>query len=262
MPKFSANIEMMFRELPFIERVGAAARAGFRAIEAPWPFAPGLDAFSAAVKAAGVEMVELNIPTGDILQGGFGLASVPGRQAQFREAVEEGRRWALTLGARKLNVLAGFQAPWASRQQVLETLAENLDYAARTLADDGIMVLMEACNRRERPGYVIGNTAEVLEVMTLAGHGNIRIEHDIYHLQIAEGDLAINLRRYRDFIGHIQFADTPGRHEPGTGEINFPFIFNVIDEIGYTDWCGAEYFPSTSRTEDSLGWFAPYRDRQ
>ena len=262
MPRFSANIDFMFRERPVLERLSAARAAGFRAIEMPWPYVVDLDDFDAARRKAGVKVVEFNIPTGDILSGGYGLASVPGREKEFQAAVETGREWALRLDCQKLNVLAGFQVPWASRDDVIDTFIGNLRYAAKRLADDGISVLVEACNRRERPGYVIATTNEALNSVQRASLPNVKIEHDLYHLQIAEGDLVDRMRKVFDFIGHIQFADTPGRHEPGTGEINYPFVFSAIDKLGFDGWCGAEYLPTTARTEDSLGWFAPYREQQ
>ncbi len=259
MPRFSANIAMLFRERPFLKRLGAARAAGFEAVEMPFPYEAPLDDLERAREAAGVEIVEFNIPAGDVLEGGYGYAAVPGREARFCEAVEEGRAWALRLGCRRLNVLAGHQAPWLERGPALEALAQSLGYAAERLAGDGITVLLEAVNRRERPNYLIATTDEALEAMALAGHDNIRLEHDLYHLQIMEGDLTRRLERVCDRIGHIQFADSPGRHQPGSGEINYDHIFAVIDRLDYDGWCGAEYIPSTPRTEDSLAWFEPYR---
>ncbi len=262
MPRFSANIAMMFREHAFIDRVAAARDAGFAAVEMPFPYEAPLEEWEAARRETGMEIVEFNIPAGDVLEGGYGYAAVPGREERFREAVEVGREWALRLGCTKLNVLAGYQAPWLPRAAALEALAASLRYAAGRLADDGITVLLEAVNRRERPGYLIATTEEALEAMAMAGNIGLALEHDLYHLQIMEGDILTRLAAVGDFIGHIQFADVPGRHEPGTGEMNYPRIFEAIDASGYTGWCGAEYFPSTERTEDSLGWFEPYRDRQ
>ncbi len=259
MPRFSANIAMLFRERPFLERLGAARAAGFEAVEMPFPYGAPIEDLERAREAAGVEIVEFNIPAGDVLEGGYGYAAVPDREARFREAVEEGREWALRLGCRRLNVLAGHRAPWLERGPALEALARSLGYAAERLAGDGITVLLEAVNRRERPGYLIATTDEALEALAMAGHDNIRLEHDLYHLQIMEGDLTRRLERVCDLLGHIQFADSPGRHEPGSGEINYGFLFAVIDRLDYDGWCGAEYIPSTPRTEDSLAWFEPYR---
>lgn len=262
MPKFSANIDFLFKELPLLDRLAAAKKAGFRAVEMPWPYVADLSEFAAAREAADIAVVEFNIPTGDLLAGGYGLAGVPGRQNAFKEAVEEAREWALRLECRQLNVLAGFQVPWASRAAVIDVFVENLIYAADRFADDGISMLVEACNRRERPGYLIATTDEAMEVISMAQRPNIYLEHDIYHLQISEGDLADRMKKTFDFIGHIQFADTPGRHEPGTGEINYPFIFSLIDSLGFKGWCGAEYVPTTARTQDGLSWMEPYLDSQ
>jgi len=262
MPRFSANIDFLFREHPFLDRLKAARQAGFAGVEMPSPYGVSLDEMDAARRAAGVEIIEFNIPTGDLMSGGYGLAGVPGREKEFEAAVEIGREWALRLDCRRLNVLAGFQVPWASRDDALATYVRNLAYAADRLAADGIGVLVEACNRRERPGYLLGTSNEALNAVQRSGRVNVKVEHDLYHLQIAEGDLIDRMGKVLDFIGHIQFADAPGRHEPGTGELNYPGIFAAIDRLGFDGWCGAEYHPTTARTEDSLGWFAPYRQQQ
>jgi len=262
MPRFSANIEFLFVERPYLGRLSAARAAGFTAIEMCWPYVVDLVELDAARRDHDLRVVDFNIPTGDLLSGGYGLAGVPGRQNEFKEAVETGREWALRLGSERLSVVAGFQMPWGSRDDALKTLAENLHFAADRLSPDGITVLLEACNRRERPGYVIGSTNEALTTIQQADHPNIRLGHDLYHLQICEGDLVDRFRKVIDFVGHIQFADVPGRGEPGTGEINYDFVFAEIDKLGYGGWCGAEYKPSTARTEDSLGWFSPYRQLQ
>src|SRR5690606_25481194 len=190
---------------------------------------------------------------------GPGLAAMPGREAEFAKATAEAHVYAEALRPRNVNVLAGWPPAELPRETCLAALARNLAHAAEVMAGIGVRVVTEAVNRRDRPGYFLGTTAEALEAIDRAGHANLGLEYDIYHMQIMEGDLAPTIKRHVARIGHIQFADTPGRHEPGTGEINFPFLFDAIEAAGYDGWLGAEYVPSTERTEDSLGWFVPYR---
>lgn len=262
MPRFSVNIDFLFREYPLLERLAAARDAGFLAVEIPWPYLMRLDDLDQARRAAQVEIVEINIPAGDLLDGGYGIACVPGREKEFEKALKTGLEWALRLDCKRLNILAGYQPPWASREHATETYVRNLAYAADRSAEHGITLLVEACNRRERPNYLVGTSNEALAIVQGAARSNVKIEHDLYHLQIAEGDLMDRIRKIHDFIGHIQFADVPGRHEPGTGEINYASVFAAIDQLGFKGWCGAEYYPTTQRTADSLHWFEPYRAAQ
>jgi len=257
MLRFSANISMLFCERPFPERFAAARAAGFDAVEMQFPYDMPVEDIAAAREAAGIEFVVFNLPVGDMTRGGPGLAAMPGREADFAAAVEEGRRYAQVLAPRNINVLAGWPPADVPRQRCFETLARNLRLAAEVMAGIGVRVTVEAVNTRDRPGYFLTRTDEAVAAIEAADHPNLGLEHDLYHMQIMEGDLIPTLARHCERIAHIQFADTPGRHEPGTGEINFANVFAAIEEMGYDGWLGAEYRPC-GRTEDSLGWMQPW----
>jgi len=257
MLRFSANISMLFCERPFPERFAAARDAGFDAVEMQFPYDMPVDDIAAARQAAGIGFVVFNLPVGDMTRGGPGLASVPGREDEFRAAVDQGLRFARALKPRNINVLAGWPPAEMVRARCFETLVSNVRLAAEAMAEIGVRVTVEAVNTRDRPGYFLSRTEDAVAVIEAADHANLGLEHDLYHMQIMEGDLIPTLTRYRDKIAHIQFADTPGRHQPGTGEINFAGVFAAIEDLGYDGWLGAEYRP-TGRTEDSLGWMQPY----
>ncbi|GAA0531813.1 MULTISPECIES: hydroxypyruvate isomerase family protein [Pigmentiphaga] len=258
MIRFSANLSMLFLEVPELERPAAARRAGFDAVEVQFPYDHEAARWRDALHAAGVELALCNVPAGDLMAGGQGLAAVPGREAAFREAVAQAAKVAQVLRPRNVNVLAGCPGPEHDRERCLDTLAGNLAHAAQVLGDLGMGVVTEAVNTVDRPRYLIDTTRAALDVIDRAGHPNLRIQYDLYHMQIMEGDLIRSLRTHCARIGHIQFADTPGRHEPGTGEIHFPNVFAALDELPYDGFVGAEYVP-TGRTEDTLAWMAGRR---
>ncbi len=254
MPRFSSNISMMFLEYDLLDRFQAAQNAGFGAIEIQFPYDTSVADLLIAKEDAGVDITVLNIGVGDLISGGPGIAAVPGREDHFKAAVDEAYDYAATLKPITMNVLSGWPPMEDfTREQCLDVLASNLNYAAAAFDDTGATVLTEAVNNKDRPGYLINHTAEALDVIDRAGHANLKIEYDLYHMQIMEGDLVNTLRETLDRIGNIQFADTPGRHEPGTGEINFPYIFDALDDMGWEGYLAAEYNPS-GRTEDTLGW--------
>lgn len=257
MLRFSANISMLFCERPFLERFAAARDAGFDAVEMQFPYDMPVADIVAAREAAGIDFVVFNLPVGDMTRGGPGLASVPGREDGFRAAVADGLRFARALKPRNINVLAGWPPAEMAPARCFETLVSNVRLAAEAMAEIGVRVTVEAVNTRDRPGYFLSRTQDAVAVIEAANHANLGLEHDLYHMQIMEGDLIPTLTRYRDKIAHIQFADTPGRHQPGTGEINFAGVFAAIEDLGYDGWLGAEYRP-TGRTEDSLGWMRSY----
>lgn len=257
MLRFSANISMLFSERDFYDRFAAARDAGFDAVEMQFPDDYPLEKLAAARDAAGIPFAVFNLPVGDMRSGGPGLIAVPGREAEFRQAVATVRDYAEVLRPRNVNALAGWPSADLDRQECLDTLARNLAYAAEVMAEIGVGVTTEAVNTRDRPGYLLNTTAQAVAVLEAAGHPGLGLEHDFYHMQIMEGDLLATFERYRDRISHIQFADTPGRHEPGTGEINYSFLFDAIERLGFDGWLGAEYTP-TARTEDTLGWMQPY----
>ncbi len=258
MPRFSANISMLFQEHDFLDRFQAAKDAGFGAIEVQFPYDIEPKDLLAAKENAGVEITVINIDAGDLTSGGPGLAAMPGRQDQFKEAVEQAHNYAGILKLVNMNVLSGWPPmDQFSRDECLEVLAGNLNYAAEALADTGTKVLVEAVNTYDRPGFLLYTSAQAIDVIKAANHQNLALEYDLYHMQIMEGNLVNRMSEILDHIGHIQFADTPGRHEPGTGEINYPFVFEALDKMGWSGWLGAEYDP-TGSTEESLGWLEPY----
>lgn len=253
MIRFAANLSMLFLEVPALERPAAARRAGFDAVEIQFPYDHEPARWRDALRAAGVELALCNVPAGDLTSGGPGLAGVPGREAAFREAVAHAARVAQVLRPRRVNVLAGCPGPEHGRERCLDALAANLAHAAQVMAGLGIGVVTEAVNTVDRPGYLIDTTRAALDAIDRAGHANLGIQYDLYHMQIMEGDLIRSLRTHCARIGHIQFADNPGRHEPGTGEIHFANVFAALDELPYDGFVGAEYVPS-ARTEDTLAW--------
>ncbi|NQV57751.1 MAG: TIM barrel protein [Rhodospirillales bacterium] len=258
MPRFSANISMMFSEVEFLDRFQAARNAGFGAIEIQFPYGFAVDALKAAKIEAGVEITVINIGAGDLTTGP-GLAALPGAEDEFKRAVDQACIYAAQLKPLTMNVLAGWPPmDQFERSQCLDVLANNITFAGEALSNLGVKVLIEAINTKDRPGFLVTTTTEAVGVIENAGHPNLGIEYDIYHMHIMEGDLIATMKANLDKIGHIQFADTPGRHAPGTGEIPFSDLFAAIDDMGWTGWLGAEYIPS-GRTEDSLDWLQPYK---
>lgn len=248
----------MFLEYDLIDRFQAAKEAGFGAVEIQFPYGTPLADLVAAKEDNGVEITVFNVGVGDLEQGGVGLAAMPGREDAFKKAVDEARKYADRLKPLNVNILAGWPPMERfSREQCLDLLASNARYAAAALEETGAKTLVESVNTKDRPGYLIHTTEQALEIVARADHPNLAIEYDIYHMQIMEGDLAATIESNLANIGHIQFADTPGRHEPGTGEINFPYLFQAIDDMGYSGWLAAEYSPQ-GKTEDGLAWLQPY----
>ena len=206
------------------------------------------------MEAAGLAVSVVNVPAGDMLAGGPGLAATPGREADFRAAVETAREVAKALRPRNVNVLTGYpERHGYERERCLETLADNLRIAAELMGEIGVGVVVEAVNTVDRPGFLLSTSEQALEAIERAGHGNLGLEHDLYHMDIMEGRLIPRLEEIVPRIGHIQFADNPGRREPGTGAIDFPAVFAALDRLGYGGWVAAEYWPSRT-TEETLGW--------
>ena len=254
MPRFSANISMLFSERAWLDRPAAAAAAGFGAIEIQFPYDRPADDWRRAIEAAGLAVSVINLPVGDMLAGGPGLAATPGRQAEFRAAVETARDVAAALRPANVNVLTGYpERHGHERGRCLDTLAENLRLAADIMGGIGVGTVVEAVNAVDRPGFLLSNSEQALDVIDRAGHDNLALEHDLYHMDIMEGRLIARLEEIAPRIGHVQFADNPGRHEPGTGTIDFPAVFAALDRLGYGGWTAAEYLPSRT-TEETLGW--------
>ncbi len=258
MPRFSANISMLFREHELLDRVRTARRAGFEAVEVQFPYDIAVEDWRDVKRRARMPIALFNIGAGDLTTGGPGLAAVPGRESAFGEAVSAAARYAEALKPESVNVLPGAPGDEFERERCMATLAANLNHAATVMADLGVRVVVEPVNTRDRPGFFLSNSSDALCAIDWAGHANLALQYDVYHMQIMEGDLSATLERIVGRIGHVQFADPPGRHEPGTGEVNFPRLFETLDRLGYDGWVGAEYVPS-GPTEETLEWFEPYR---
>jgi hydroxypyruvate isomerase len=258
MPRFAANLTMLFTEVPFLERFDAAARAGFRAVEFVSPYEhPAADVAHAA-RGAGVETVLFNLPAGDWARGDRGMACDPSRLGEVREGVERALAYADALGCTRLHCMAGIRPPGVPETALREGYLASLRLAGRALAARGITLLVEGINGRDMPGYYLGSSRQAFELIEAAGVPNLYYQYDVYHMQIVEGDLAATLERRIERIGHVQIADPPGRHEPGTGEVSFSFLLRHLDRIGYRGWVGCEYRPRAG-TVAGLSWMDPWR---
>lgn len=259
MPKFSANISMLFRERPLLERFAAARAAGFAAVEIQFPYDTPLPHLVRAKDEAGVAVDLINLPAGDFSTGVRGIAGLPDprRAAEFREAVKKGRDYAQALGARKANVLAGLLPADAKRQDCIAQLVENLVHAAEALNPFGIRVVVEAINLHDVPGFLVNLTPDALEIAERAhaagGKRDIGVQADLYHMTRMGEEIPAALLKLGPRLGHIQFADVPGRGEPGSGALDWTRLFAAVDRAGYTGFSAAEYNP-TRRTEETLGW--------
>jgi hydroxypyruvate isomerase len=258
MPKFAANLSMLFTEHDFLDRFQAAADAGFTAVEFLFPYEFQPDEIAARLTAADLQLVLHNFPPGNWEAGERGIAILPDRVAEFRSGVDWAVAYAMELGCPQLNCLAGLAPEGADPALLRATLVDNLKYAAERLERAGLRLLVEAINTRDMPGFFLNHSDQAIAVMDEVGVDNLFLQYDIYHMQVMEGDIANRLARLLPRIGHIQIADTPGRHEPGTGELNYPFLFGHLDRIGYDGFVSAEYRPVAS-TEAGLDWFAAAR---
>jgi len=253
MPKFAANLSMLFTEVPFLDRFECAAKAGFTAVEFLFPYAFSAQDIKARLDGNGLELVLHNLPAGNWDAGERGIACLPDRMAEFRAGVGQAIEYATALGVPQLNCLAG-KAPAGIDEAVLrQTFVANLKFSAAALKQAGLKQLIEPINSYDIPGFYLNRTAQALAILDEVGADNAFVQYDIYHAQRMEGELAATMQKHLARIGHIQLADNPGRNEPGTGEINWPFLFAHLDRIGYTGWVGCEYKPATT-TEAGLGW--------
>ena len=253
MPSFSANLSLLFGEVDFPARFERAAAAGFRGVECHFPYDYRPETLRACLDRHALEQVLFNLPAGDWTAGERGIACLPGREAEFAAGLERAIAYAHALGCPRLNCLVGIPPPGLDPERAHETLIGNLRLAAERLAEAGIVLLVEPINTRDMPGFLISRSEAALALFEAAGHPNLALQYDIYHMQVMEDDLAMTLERLLPRIGHLQVADAPGRHEPGTGEIHYPFLFKHLDRLGYRGWVGAEYWPA-STTEAGLGW--------
>ena len=253
MPRFAANLSMLFTEAPFLDRFELAARAGFTAVEFLFPYAWPAEEIRQRLAANGLTLILHNLPAGDWDAGERGIACLPERVSEFREGVAKAIGYAKALGVGQLNCLAG-KAPAGVPDALLrQTFVGNLRFAAAELKKAGLRLLIEPVNTFDIPGFYLNRTAQAVSILDEVGADNAFVQYDSYHAQRMEGELAATMQRYLPRIGHVQIADNPGRNEPGTGEINYPFLFAHLDRIGYGGWIGCEYKPAAA-TEAGLGW--------
>ena len=270
MPRFAANLSMLYPELPFLERFGAAARDGFKAVEYLFPYAFAAEDILAQLKAHGLTQALFNAPPGGTdaasiaqaweVAGDRGTASLPGREAEFRAGIALALQYARVLDCPRIHLMAGMLPAGADRALHQATYIANLRWAAAEAAREGRDVLIEPINQRDMPGFFLSRQDDAHAVIAEVGAPNLKVQMDLYHLQIVEGDVAMKLRQYLPTgrVGHLQIAGVPQRHEPDLGELNFDYLFSVIDELGYQGWVGCEYRPARGATpggtSEGLGW--------
>jgi hydroxypyruvate isomerase len=257
MPQFAANLTMLFTESLFMERFGLAKDAGFKHVEYLLPYAFKAQDLQAELNKHGLKQVLFNLPCGDWAGGDRGIAIQPDRVSEFRAGVGQAIEYARVLGVTRLNCLAGKRAAKYSDQEQWSVLVENVRFAAEQLQAHGCQLVVEAVNHFDLPGFYLNRTSQVLKLIEEVGRPNVQIQYDLYHAQREEGELTATLRRLLPQIGHIQIADNPGRHEPGTGEINYPFLLKEIDALGYQGYIGLEYIPGAG-SQSSFGWIRDF----
>lgn len=257
MPRFCANLTMLFNEVDFLERFEKAALSGFKAVEYLFPYAWERDMLAEKLQSYGLTQVLHNLPAGNWEQGERGIACIPGREQEFQEGVGKAIEYAKALGCSQLNCLVGLSPAHEPEEKIRETLLKNLRFAAQTLEKENIRLLIEPLNSQDIPGFYLVHTKEALELIEEVAHPNLFLQYDVYHMQVMEGNLIRTISSNIHRIAHIQIADNPGRHEPGTGEINFTNLFKAIDLAGYKGWIGCEYKPARI-TQEGLGWLKPY----
>jgi hydroxypyruvate isomerase len=269
MPRFAANLSMLYPELDFLARFEAAARDGFKAVEFLFPYACEPRELAARLRDHGLQQVLFNAPPGDWDAGERGLACLPGREAEFREGIGKALTYANALGCPRIHVMAGLVPAGASRESLRATYVANLRWAASQAAAQGLDVLIEPINPRDIPGFFLNRQDQAHDLIDEIAASNVKVQMDLYHCQIVEGDVAMKIRRYLPTgrVGHFQIAGVPQRNEPDVGEVNYPYLFEVIDEVaqqcGWDGWVGCEYRPARGSTPGGtsagLGWFAPWR---
>ena len=253
MPKFSANLSFLYQQHGFLERFAAAAADGFPAVEYLGPYAEPKEKVAEALQSAGLAQALFNVPSGDWAGGERGIACLPDRVEEFRAGVATALDYAQALHCPKVNVISGLVKPGADLGRLEDTLVDNLKYAAPRCADAGVKLLIEPINLRDIPGFFLSTTKHAERILERVGHDNLYIQYDFYHLQVMQGDLMPTFERLKDRIAHVQVADNPGRNEPGTGEINYRYIFAALDRLGYDGYVGCEYKPIAG-TSEGLGW--------
>lgn len=257
MPKFAANLSMMFTEVPFLDRFASASAAGFSAAEFLFPYEHSPEVVQSKASTAGIQVTLFNMPAGDWSGGERGIGCIPGREEEFRTGVTKALTYAKCLGTEYLHAMAGIVPQGVDAKVCRMTLIENLKYAAAELAKHNITLLLEAINTRDMPGFSVSTQIDSYSVCAAVNAPNIRMQMDLYHMQVMEGDLATKLRYFAPHCGHIQIAGCPERNEPDTGEIRYEYLFRLLDEIGYKGWLGCEYRPA-GKTTDGLGWMQTF----
>ena len=257
MPKFAANLSMMYQEHPFLERFGAAAKDGFKGVEFLFPYEHPAAEIRARLDAHGLTQALFNGPPGNWTAGERGLASLPGREDEFRRGVATALDYARVLGNDRLHLMAGLIKPDEDRALHRATYVRNLEYAAKQAASAAVTIVIEPINTRDIPGFFLNRQDEAHTLCAEIGAPNLKVQMDFYHCQIVEGDLAMKLRKHIAGVGHVQIAGVPERNEPHTGEINYPYLFRLLDELGYAGWVGCEYRPKGG-TSAGLGWLKPW----
>jgi len=261
MPRFAANISMMYNEHPFLDRFAEASEDGFKGVEFLFPYAfPAAD-IKACLTEHGLALALFNMPPGNWEGGERGLASIPGREEEFARSIDTALEYAHVLGNNRLHAMAGLIKPDQDRARHRATYVKNIALAAERARPHGITIVLEPINTRDIPGFFLNRQDEAHAVCAEIGAPNLKVQMDFYHCQIVEGDLAMKFRKYVANIGHIQIAGVPERHEPDLGEVNYPYLYNLIDELGYDGWIGCEYRPRAGTTA-GLGWFEAYRPKQ
>ena len=257
MPRFAANLSMMFNEHAFLDRFAAAAKCGFKGVEFLFPYEFPVDEVASALKGAGLTQALFNLPPGNWAAGERGMACLPGRERELMTGLEKALVYAEALNCKTVHLMAGIAPKDVSEERLEATFAANLKAAAKLCAAQRITVVIEPINRRDMPGYFLSWQEQARRIIQRSGELNAKVQMDFYHCQIMEGDLTRRLEGQISQVGHVQVASVPDRHEPSDGEVNFPHMFAALDRVGYAGWVGCEYRPR-GRTEDGLGWAAPY----
>jgi hydroxypyruvate isomerase len=259
MPRFAANLSMMFNEVPFLDRFALAAKAGFKGVEFLFPYEHPAAEIAVRLKDNGLHQVLFNAPAGDFGKGERGMAAIPGKQAAFRESVKLALEYAAVLACPRLHIMAGLKPEGVAHDTLTAVYGANLAYAAEECAKVGVKPIIEPINHRDIPGFFLNTTDQAAAIIAAIGPEKLGMQFDLYHCQITEGDVVKRVEKHLPLIAHMQVADTPGRNEPGTGEVNWPFVFKTIDALGFRGWIGCEYRPA-GETLAGLSWFAPYKD--
>ena len=257
MPKFAANLSFIFQEVGFLDRFAAAADCGFKAVEYLSPYEHAPEVIAEQLNRHGLVQALFNMPPGDWATGERGTAALVGREQEFRDGVEQALGYAKATNCKLLHAMAGVLPPGSDRAEAERTYVANLRHAAERLSREGITVIIEPINNRDIPGYFLNTTTQAMSVIDRVGHPNLKLQLDLYHVQIMEGDLAHRMRGLAGHYPHVQIAGNPGRHEPDVGEVNYPFLFDLFDELGYSGWIGCEYRPK-GETRAGLGWAKRY----